>query len=117
MKSMRFPGLLAALVAGLALAHAHLEQTVPANGATLQAAPHEFRLRFAEPVRLTALSLQKEQGEAQKLPLPGSNALREFAFPAPALTAGHYQLIWRALSDDGHVMPGKLSFTIAAPAH
>jgi copper resistance protein C len=103
--------------ATLAAAHSHLQKTEPADGATLQAAPHEFRLSFAEPVKLTALSLQKDQEAVQKLPLPGTTAEKQFSLPAPTLAPGHYQLSWRALSDDGHVMPGKLSFTITPQAN
>jgi methionine-rich copper-binding protein CopC len=118
MRSMRsLLGVLCVSYVGYALAHAHLEKTIPADGATLHVAPREFRLQFAEPVRLTALTLQKQAAESRKLPLPGADALREFTLAAPNLEAGHYQLRWRVLSDDGHVMPGKISFTISPQAH
>ncbi|MBV8853198.1 MAG: copper resistance protein CopC [Sinobacteraceae bacterium] len=110
-------GVLCVSFVGLAVAHAHLEKTIPSDGATLQVAPREFRLRFAEPVRLTALTLQRQTGEPRKLPLPGGDAQREFTLAVPNLEAGHYQLSWRVLSDDGHVMPGKISFTIGPQAH
>jgi methionine-rich copper-binding protein CopC len=32
--------------------------------------------------------------------------------PLPALAAGRYRLRWRALSADGHVVPGELHFTL-----
>ncbi len=40
-------------------AHAHLEKSVPAEGSVLKTGPQEIVLTFAEPVRITALSLQK----------------------------------------------------------
>ncbi len=118
MRSIRpLLGVLCVSYVGIALAHAHLEKTIPADGETLQVAPHDFHLRFAEPVRLTALTLQKQAAEPRKLPLPGGDAQREFTLAAPDLQAGRYQLSWRVLSDDGHVMPGKISFTVSPQAH
>lgn len=97
-----------------ALAHTHLEKSVPADGSVLKASPPNIVLTFAEPARLTALSLQKDAGPAQKLaPLPGASA-RELSVPVPQLAPGKYVVSWRVVSDDGHVMPGRLSFTIAA---
>ncbi len=98
--------------AAVASAHTHLVKSVPANGATITELPAKFVLTFGEPVKITALSLQKDSEPAQKLgPLPAA-AAAEIAIPAPQLKAGKYVLTWRVLSDDGHVMPGKLSFTV-----
>jgi methionine-rich copper-binding protein CopC len=97
----------------LAFAHVHLLKSVPANGATVTQAPANFVLTFAGPAKLTALSLQKDSGPAQKLgPLP-AGAAAEITIPAPQLQTGKYVLTWRVLSGDGHVMPGTLSFTVA----
>jgi len=96
-----------------AFAHTHLEKAVPADGSTLTAAPTKFVLTFAEPVKATALSLQKDGGPVQKLgPLPTA-PMAEVSIPAPQLAAGKYVLSWRVVTDDGHVMPGKISFTVA----
>jgi methionine-rich copper-binding protein CopC len=40
-------------------------------------------------------------------------AQAEISIPAAPLTPGKYILSWRAVGDDGHVMPGKVSFTVA----
>jgi copper transport protein len=97
----------------LSLAHTHLVKAIPANGSTVSTAPPNFVLTFAEPVKLTTLALQKDAEPAQKLgPLPAV-AAAEISIPAPQLKAGKYVLSWRALSDDGHVMPGKVSFTVS----
>ncbi len=96
----------------LTLAHTHLVKAVPSNGSTISASPPNFVLTFAEPAKLTVLSLQKDAEPAKKIwPLPAAPAT-EISVPAPQLTAGKYVLSWRAVSDDGHVMPGKLSFTV-----
>jgi methionine-rich copper-binding protein CopC len=97
-----------------AFAHTHLVKSIPSNGARMTEPPVKFVLTFAEPAKLTALSLQKDAEPAQKLgPLPTA-AAAEISIPAPSLKAGKYVLAWRVVSDDGHVMPGKLSFTVGA---
>jgi methionine-rich copper-binding protein CopC len=96
-----------------AFAHTHLTKSVPANDSTVTVSPPKFVLTFAEPARLTALSIQKDSAPAEKLaPLPAT-AAAEISVTAPQLAAGKYVLTWRAVSDDGHVMPGKISFTVA----
>jgi methionine-rich copper-binding protein CopC len=96
-----------------AFAHTHLTKSVPANDSTVTVSPPKFVLTFAEPARLTALSIQKDSAPADKLaPLPAT-AAAEISVTAPQLAAGKYVLTWRAVSDDGHVMPGKISFTVA----
>ncbi|HEY6484381.1 MAG TPA: copper resistance CopC family protein [Steroidobacteraceae bacterium] len=96
----------------LAFAHAHLQRSVPAEGSRLSAAPQNLVLVFAEPARLTALWLQKDKGAKEPLrPLPGA-AATELSVPLHSLAAGSYVVTWRVLSADGHVMPGRLSFTV-----
>ena len=93
-------------------AHTHLVKSVPAEGSTVAISPPSFVLTFTEPATLTALSLQKAGEPARKLgPLPRA-AAAEISVPAPPLTAGKYMLSWRVLSKDGHVMPGKVRFTV-----
>ena len=106
-------GLVLISLSALTWAHTHLVKAVPAEGSTISAPLPKFVLTFAEPARLTALSLQKDKEPAKKLgPLPEA-AAAEISIPAPSLAAGKYVLSWRAVSDDGHVMPGKLTFTVA----
>ena len=96
----------------LAFAHTHLVKAVPADGSTVMVSPPKFILTFAEPAKLTVLSLQKDAEPARKIgPLPTTPSA-EISIPAPQLVAGKYVLSWRAVSDDGHVMPGKLTFTV-----
>jgi methionine-rich copper-binding protein CopC len=98
----------------LTCAHTHLVKSVPADGSTVVAAatPAKFILTFAGPAKLTVLSLQKDSEPAKKIsPLPTAPAA-EISIPAPQLSAGKYVLTWRAVGDDGHVMPGKVTFTV-----
>lgn len=105
----------AALATGAALAHTELSATTPDNGATIAKAPENLELTFSEPVRLTALSIQKDGEQKQSLgPLPtGTN--EEFSVALPAtIDDGHYVVAWRALSEDTHVMNGEFMFAVGA---
>ncbi len=97
----------------LAFAHTHLVRSVPADRTTIAVAPEKFVLTFAEPVKLTLLSLQKGAEPATKIGALPTIASAEISIPAPALTAGRYVLSWRAIGADGHVMPGKITFNVS----
>lgn len=109
-------GLLSAPLA--ALAHAHLEQSEPANNSTLPTAPAHFTLSFSESAHLTALSVQKDGDPApQKIAGLPKEASDHFIIPAPQLTAGTYTLRFRNVAaDDNHVTSGAIRFTVAAAA-
>jgi methionine-rich copper-binding protein CopC len=99
-------------VSSLAAAHAHLKDAQPAEGSVMKAAPANIVLKFSEAARLTALTVQKEGEAEQKLaPLPNA-AAAEASVPAPKLAPGKYVLSWRVVSDDNHIMSGKLHFTV-----
>jgi methionine-rich copper-binding protein CopC len=100
----------------LACAHAHLQQAEPADGSVLTAAPTRFVLRFSEAAVLTALSVQSSGAtQPQKIaPLPTAASV-EISIPAPALAPGVYELRYRVLSADSHMMAGSVHFTIAKP--
>jgi methionine-rich copper-binding protein CopC len=105
----------AALMTGVANAHAHLESAMPADGATVPTSPESIMLMFSEAAKLTALTIQKDGEEAQKLgPLPAKAAVH-LMVAAPKLAPGHYTVDYRVVSDDTHVMSGKVKFTVAAP--
>lgn len=115
MKSMRLAGAVILMsCSGLTWAHTHLVRSVPANDTRVAVAPAKFVLTFAEPARLTVLALQKGVEPAKKItPLPASPAA-EISIPAPQLSPGKYILSWRAVGNDGHVVPGKVTFTVGS---
>ena len=108
---------LAAFAAHSAFAHTELAATVPADRATLAAAPETLDLEFSEPVRLTALTVQRDGAAKQSLgPLPSGNS-GKFSMPLPAgLGDGHYVVSWRAMSEDTHVISGEFMFAVGAAA-
>jgi len=104
-------GGLALLWSALALAHAHLTGSSPADGAQVTAAPTELVLSFSEAAQLTALAIARAGGAKQKLTAPAGSQAR-IRVPLPALAAGDYVVSWRALGADGHLVPGQIHFTI-----
>jgi len=105
--------LLFPLMAG---AHAHLEAAQPADGSVITAAPDKFILSFSEPAQLTSLSLLKTGvSEPQNIATPPTAMSAQISIPAPALGPGSYELRYRVLSADSHIMSGSVHFTIAMP--
>lgn len=115
MKVARIAGALVLMSCGaLAFAHARLLRADPAEGSTVNVAPAKFVLTFSEPAKLTALTLQKDAEQAKKIgPLP-TDAAAEISIPAPKLAPGKYVLSWRVVGNDGHVLPGTVSFTVGS---
>lgn len=107
---------IAALLFASSLAHAHSELTssMPADKASVATAPKEVMLHFSEPVRLTAVSVTRSGGVKQDLSgLPGERA-KDLVVATPGLGDGQYEVTWRALSGDSHVMTGTFSFSVGA---
>ena len=110
------------LLSGLALtafgvtanAHAHLQTSSPADHSVITTSPANLELTFSELAQLTSLSIRKDKEERQSLKsLPATAALK-MSVALPLLTPGNYEVVWRVLSDDGHVMAGVLHFTLKA---
>ena len=108
--------LVACLIAGTAQAHAHLEKSTPADGSTLSAAPATVEMTFSEAARLTALSIQKDQGPKQAIKELPAAVERTLHVALPTLTPGTYALAWRVVAADGHVSSGTVHFTISSSA-
>jgi len=116
MKTLRLITMtLATLAVQSALAHTELTGTVPADSATVATAPEGVQLTFSEPVRLTALVIQRDGAQKQSLGPLESVAAENFSVALPAtLEDGHYVVTWRALSEDTHVMSGEFMFAVGA---
>jgi methionine-rich copper-binding protein CopC len=103
---------LALAAAAAAYAHAHLERAVPPDGSVLHAAPAQLVLTLSEPARLTVLWIEPAGGERHKVAALPAQLAREIAVALPPLAPGKYVIEWRALSADGHVVPGQIHFTL-----
>jgi methionine-rich copper-binding protein CopC len=93
-------------------AHAHLQKSSPADHSVITTSPSNLELAFSELAQLTSLSIQKDKEEKQNLTSLPTKAAMKISMALPPLTPGTYQVIWRVLSDDGHMMAGVLHFTL-----
>jgi methionine-rich copper-binding protein CopC len=110
----------------VAQAHTHLKAATPADKSVVNVAPANIVLKFSEAAKVTALTLHKDGEAEQKLTASPATASAEVTAALPKLSPGQYSVDWRVISDDGHIMSGKLSFTFdpkatpsagKAPAH
>lgn len=106
-----------AALPGIALAHAELENAVPAAGSS-GPAPTELRLDFSEGLELafTKVTLSGVDGAliaTGTLALdPADATILVVPLSAP-LPAGAVKVDWKAVADDGHKSEGSYSFTVA----
>ncbi len=115
-------GLLAALLilvlsAPPAGAHATVVRTFPADGAALEAAPAQARMRFTEPVDLAPGALRLLDANGRELDTPrathagGDRTTAVLTLPR-GLKDGAYIVAWRVTSADSHPVTGAFSFTV-----
>ncbi|GAB5377514.1 MAG: hypothetical protein AcusKO_39760 [Acuticoccus sp.] len=97
-----------------ALAHSSQEPGSPRDGETLAVAPERVRLNFSDPMRITVLKLV---GPAGEVPLARTDGMKPVttleASPTGAMAPGAYEIEWRGMGADGHIMEGSVDFTIA----
>ncbi|MGH8221270.1 MAG: copper resistance CopC family protein [Steroidobacteraceae bacterium] len=110
-----FAGIVLSSGIAAAQAHAHLRSAVPADGSVVSAPPSQVVLDFSEPARLTAAWIQRSGGPKSKIERLPRQSAASVAVPLPALSPGLYELSWRALSADGHIVPGRIHFTVTRP--
>src|SRR5690606_21956137 len=107
---------LGATISGAA-AHAVLLATVPADGSTIEVAPHEIMLRFNEPVTPISLRVIGPDGRPMPAGDTGSAFVSEIRLPLPAgLTDGGYLVSWRVVSADSHPVGGSFVFSVGEGA-
>ena len=98
----------------LALAHAALNSSVPADGSVVAAAPGQIELVFSEPVSPLALRLIEPSGAASTLDRFALKDSTVVIMPPAGLANGTYALSWRVVSEDGHPVGGTVVFSIGA---
>ena len=98
-----------------AQAHSPMTSVTPADGARLTSAPATIEMRFRDPSRLIRFGLAGE-GDGADVALGDDHLMVEavdHTVTLPPLGAGSYIASWRAMGEDGHVIKGRFSFTIA----
>jgi copper transport protein len=98
----------------VALAHATLVRSEPANGAVLAAPPRVVRLIFDDTIRsLSGVKAVRNGGRSILAGSPHVVNDRTLVIPlARGLRRGDYTVLWRALSDDGHPVTGIMAFGV-----
>jgi methionine-rich copper-binding protein CopC len=108
------------LLLGLALlataftagAHTTVKSAEPADGAVLDRSPPSIEIKFEHAVQMTSVSVVAEHAAERKLTFAPTTGGTVIKVENPALAAGHNEIHWKALSKDGHVISGKLTYTV-----
>ena len=111
---MSFRALLtASLIAPIANAHTKVQSASIKDGGIYQTMPEVFDLVFAQKVGLATFSIKDSEGRNIDVDfMPPKSRETKFTVPMPKLARGQYKMTWRAVSKDGHVVKGSLSFTV-----
>ncbi len=112
--------LVAVAVTGLAALHLRMTDSLPKEDQTVTEAPTEIRVWFNQETTLAVsrLALQGPEGSVEMGKAVATDNPKSFkAGVIGTLTPGSYRVTWRTAGDDGHVLRGRFSFTLAAPEH
>ena len=93
-------------------AHTALKSAKPADGAVLDQSPASIEITFEHAVQVTSVSVVAEKAAERKLTFAPTTSSTVFTVENPSLVAGHNEVRWKALSKDGHVVTGKLTYVI-----
>lgn len=103
------------LAATPAMAHSEMNMTEPADGTTLNIVPETIALKFTAPARVMKVEMLHTNGTASHtmtVDIPTFGMVDEISLTPDFMGAGRYDVNWRALGEDGHVMTGSFSFTV-----
>ncbi len=102
--------------------HLKLIRSEPLANAHLASSPAEVKLWFTQRPELTVTSIKVKSGtgatavERALVPLARAAAANS-PITAPvgaALATGHYDIVWRTMARDGHVLNGVIPFDVGA---
>lgn len=103
----------------LAQAHNTFNDSVPRDGEVLAVAPTTWTAIFDKPVPLASASGEVVNANGVRValaaPRQGSTD-KEIVFDLPPDLSGNVTARWRLIGTDGHVISGRVSFSISAPA-
>jgi methionine-rich copper-binding protein CopC len=97
-----------------AQAHAVLMRSTPTNDSIVFGSELDIDLRFNSRLdaKRSRLTLLAPEGRSVVLPLAPIDAPDALSAHAAALEPGDYKLHWQALSVDGHIAQGDISFHV-----
>ena len=103
------------LIPTLSYSHSQLIDILPKNNTVYTKIPTEIKLKFRSKVKLVKIDLNNISNNTKKirLDLPSfKTRSNEFNIPIPSINAGKYNISWRALSPDGHIIKGRSKFEL-----
>ena len=115
----------------MALSHSPLEKAMPTDGAVLVTPPIEYRMLFKSPAKLIKFEIFQKSEDNNKKPSllkslfknsngklieinykPSLVLSKSHLIKLPQINFGSYEVRWRAMGEDGHVLKGKLTFEV-----
>jgi len=96
-------------------AHTVLKSSSPASGSIVEESPQQVTLVFGEPTRVTSIAVVTAEGE-RRLEFTPAGSATTFIVQAPNLGNGRNELLWRALSADGHPVSGSVIIVVRTSA-
>ena len=111
-------------IAGAAMMHMKLSRSEPAANAMLRTPPTDLKLWFTQRPELTVTSVKLRSGSGasahERALAPLARAAVDSApIVAPVgatLAPGHYEIAWRTMARDGHVLNGVIPFDVGSGA-
>ena len=108
-----------AMLPALAFAHSPLKSADPIDKAVLTEAPTEYKMIFKSPAKLIKFEILKQAEEKDKKPSPlklnykpSKLWYESHVVKLPKISNGSYEVRWRAMGEDGHVLKGTLNFEV-----
>ena len=115
----------------MALSHSPLEKAIPTDGAVLATPPTEYKMLFKSPAKLIKFEIFQKGEDNNKKPsllkslFKTSNGKfiqinykpllvlsKSHSIKLPNINVGSYEVYWRAMGEDGHVLKGILTFEV-----
>ena len=115
----------------MALSHSPLEKAIPSDGAVLTTPPTEYKMLFKSPAKLIKFEIFQKGEDNNKKPsllkslFKTSNGKfiqinykpllvlsKSHSIKLPNINVGSYEVYWRAMGEDGHVLKGILTFEV-----
>ena len=99
----------------LSYSHSQLTEILPKDNVIYTKTPSQIQLKFRSKVKLVKIDLKKNSDKGKKLKLDLSSfkqRSKNFTIPIPSISEGKYNISWRALSPDGHIIKGRSKFEV-----
>ena len=105
------------LLGSLSAVHAHssIKMTIPEAGSILNEAPDTLAMTFVEPTRVTKVVLTHKidaTTQSVDLKIPTKEFVTTIKLAIDMMGVGDYEIMWRALGDDGHPVNGAFAFKV-----